>query len=103
MTEVMLDNMVQVELVDVASGLTLPMTQLKKPSADVMRDEVMAVSCCLESWVKEDRVKAKEKWESLVSSLVEYYEEMQVHVVGEVKGQLIVSVPELEEKLNNMA
>merc|ERR550519_891975 len=94
----MMDNMVQVELVDVASGLTLPMTQLKKPSADVMRDEVMAVSCCLESWVKEDRVIIKEKWESRVTSLVEYYQDMEVNVVGKVQDQLIVSVPELEEK-----
>ena len=101
--QMMSDNMVQVELVDVASCSTLHITQLKKPSAEVMKGDVMAVSCCLESWVKEDRVMAKEKWESLASSLVEYYEEMQVHVVGEVQGQLIVSVPELEEKLKIMA
>jgi len=103
--QIMSDNMVQVELVDVASCSTLHITQLKKPSAEVMKGEVMAVSCCLESWVKEDRdrVMAKEKWESKVSSMVEYYEEMQVHVVGEVKGQLIVRVPELEEKLKNIA
>merc|ERR1719233_2874547 len=101
--QMMSNNMVQVELVDVASCSTLHITQLKKPSAEVMKGDVMAVSCCLESWVKEDRVMAKEKWESLASSLVEYYEEMQVHVVGEVQGQLIVSVPELEEKLKIMA
>merc|ERR1719153_1607824 len=104
-TQIMLDNRVEVELVDVASCSTLHLSQLKKPSADVMKGEVMAVSCCLESWVKDDRVKVKEKWESRASSLVKYYvyEEMQVTVLGEVQGQLIVSMRMLEEMFKKFA
>ena len=102
-TQMLPNNMVQVELVDVADCSTLHVTKLKKASADVMKGEVMAVSCCFESWVNEDRVMAKEKWKSSGGSLVEHYEEMQVDVVGEVQGQLIVRAPELEEKLKKLA
>merc|ERR1719347_905895 len=97
-TEVMSESKVQVELVDVASCSTLHLSQSRKPSSDIMKEEMMAVSCCLESWVNEDRLMAKEQWGSKVSTMVEFYEEIQVDVVGDAQGQLIIRMPELEKK-----
>eukprot|EP00092_Neocalanus_flemingeri_P017001 GFUD01018388.1.p1 GENE.GFUD01018388.1~~GFUD01018388.1.p1 ORF type:complete len:535 (-),score=202.29 GFUD01018388.1:42-1646(-) len=99
-TQVMADNMVQVELVDLASTAILSKTQLRKASSDVMKEEVVAVSCCLDTWVEKDRKMAIEKWGDKMAGMVEQYSEVQVEVVGQVDGgQLRVKIPELENKM----
>ena len=97
--KVMSDNMVQVELVDLASQSTLLKNQLRQASPDIMKDDVMAVSCCLDSWVGEDREVAKEKWGHKMSSLVDDYDELEVEVVGQEGGQCRVNIPVFEKKL----
>jgi len=98
-TKVMPDCMVQVELVDLASLSTLPIGQLRMTTLEVMKDELTAVSCCLDSWVGEDRKMAIEKWGFKVASLVEDYDELQVEVVSQVDEQFTVKIPDLEKKL----
>jgi len=100
-TKVIHDDMVQVELVDLASSSSLHLSQLRKPTVEAMKDQVMAVSCCLESWVKEDMEVAKEKWEFKIPNMVEFFEEIQVDVVGEADGHNIVRMQELEKKLKS--
>jgi hypothetical protein len=46
-TQVMVDNMVQLELVDLANISTL--TQLRKISLEVLNDDT---PCCLDTWVQ---------------------------------------------------
>ena len=47
MTNVMGDNMVEVELVDIATKSKLVMDQLRQASPDILKEEVMDVFCCL--------------------------------------------------------
>ena len=98
-SKLMSDNLVQVELVDFASQSTLPLNQLRKALPEVMKDDVIAVFCCLDSWVGKDREMAKEKWGLKMSSLVDEYDELEVEVVGQEGGQFKVKIPKLEAKL----
>eukprot|EP00092_Neocalanus_flemingeri_P085489 GFUD01107586.1.p1 GENE.GFUD01107586.1~~GFUD01107586.1.p1 ORF type:complete len:327 (-),score=119.72 GFUD01107586.1:76-969(-) len=99
--KVMGDNMVQVELVDLASTATLSMAHLRIASPDVMKEVVVAVSCCLDTWVKEDKKVAVEKWGDKMAGMVEEFSEVQVEVVGQLEaGQYRIKFPELEKKMN---
>ena len=71
------DNMVEVELVDIATKSKLVMDQLRQASPDILKEEVMDVFCCLDCWVQEDRKVAKEKWEHKMSSLLDEYDELE--------------------------
>merc|ERR1719427_223810 len=99
-TKVMGDDMVQVDLVDLASTANLHKTKLQQVTAEVMKGAVVAVSCCLDTWVGEEKKIAIEKWGDKMAAMVEQYEEMQVEVVGLVEGgQFRVRIPDLEKKL----
>merc|ERR1719427_964434 len=99
-TMVMADDMVQVELIDLASTATLHKTNIRQVSPDVMVEAVAAVSCCLDTWVGEEKKIAVEKWGDKMAGLVEQYEEMQVGVIGPMEGgQFRVTIPDLEKKL----
>ena len=57
----------------------------------------MAVSCCLDSWVKEDKAVAVLKWGGKMESILEQYSEVEV-VVGEMVGnQVRVKAPAVEQ------
>eukprot|EP00092_Neocalanus_flemingeri_P017770 GFUD01019227.1.p1 GENE.GFUD01019227.1~~GFUD01019227.1.p1 ORF type:complete len:1003 (+),score=360.29 GFUD01019227.1:61-3069(+) len=99
--QVMPDNMVQVELVDLASTATLSLSHLRKATPEVMKEKIVAVSCCLDTWVEEDRKVAIEKWGAKMTGMVEQHSELQVEVVGQLEGaQFRVKIPELEKKMN---
>jgi len=99
-TMVMADDMVQVELIDLASTATLATTNIRHVSPDVMVEAVVAVPCCLDTWVGEEKKVAVEKWGDKMAGLVEQYEEIQVGVIGPMEGgQFRVTIPDLEKKL----
>ena len=81
------------ELVDLASICTLPMSQLSKISKEVKKGDVVAVSCCMDTWVGEDRKMTMVKWGDKIAGMVEEYGEMQVEVVGQEGVQFIVKIP----------
>ena len=88
----------KVELVDLAIVTTLPMNKLRLANTVVMKDPVVAVSCCLKSWVGEDKKKAVEKWGEKMGSMSEQYSEIYVEVVEVLSSQVIVKIPMLEQK-----
>jgi len=92
-------DVVQVKLVDFGSLSVLPLSQLREPTPDMMKEEVLAVSCCLESWVgtDQDREDLKEVWESKMNDIVECFDELEVEIVEKVEEQLTMKAPKLEE------
>ena len=102
-TEVMAGEMVNVELVDLASTFTTLKENLRKISPELMKQTVVAVSCCLDSWVGEDKKIAMDKWGKKMAEMVEQYSEVQVEVVGQLEnGQFKVKFSELEKKLKEV-
>ena len=61
---------VKVNLVDLAITTTLPRDKLRSASSRVVTDPVVAVSCCLESWVGEDKTEAVDKWGDKMEGLL---------------------------------
>ena len=62
----------------------------------------MAVSCCLDSWVKEDQKMALDKWGDKMEGILEQYSEVDVKVVNMMETQAKVKIPTLEQKLGKM-
>merc|ERR1719158_779272 len=97
--KVLNDNEFEVELVDLAMVTTVRKDHLRTVDASVLKDSVVAVSCCLDSWANEDRKFALEKWGDKMGSLLEQYTEVEVEVTGMLGNQVKVKVPSLEQKL----
>merc|ERR1719154_128571 len=94
------DYMVKVELVDLASFITTKKDSLRNISPELMKQPVVALSCCLDSWVGEDETIAIEKWGTRMVNMMEQYSEVEVEVVGQMEsGKYRVTLPELEKKL----
>ena len=64
-----------------------------------MKEPMVAVSCCLDTWVEEDRKLALEKWGDKMEGLLEQYTEVDVEVVDLMDSQAKVRIPILEQKL----
>ena len=60
---------VKVELVDLALATIVHKDNLRVVNASVLKDPVVAVSCCLDSWVQEDKTVAVEKWGDKMESI----------------------------------
>ena len=67
-----------------------------------MKEPVVAVSCCLDSWVKEDQKMALDKWGDKMEGILEQYSEVDVKVVNMMETQAKVKIPTLEQKLGKM-
>ena len=89
----------KVKLVDLAIIATVPMDKLRSAKAALMKEPVVAVSCCLDSWVKEDQKIALDKWGDKMEGLLEQYTEVDVEVVDLMDSQAKVRIPILEQKL----
>ena len=62
---------VKVELVDLALATIVHKDNLRVVNASVLKDPVVAVSCCLDSWVQEDKtVAVEDKMESIWNSIL---------------------------------
>jgi len=92
------DN-VKLNLVDLAITTTLPRDKLRSATSVVVKEPVVAVSCCLDTWMGDDKKMALEKWGDKMEGMLEQYGEVQVEVMGTLQGQAKVKIPQLEQKL----
>jgi len=93
------ESAVKVKLVDLAIMATVSKDKLRVTKVALMKEPVVAVSCCLDAWVKEDRKMAVEKWGDKMEGLLEQYTEVDVEVVDLMDTQAKVRIPTLEQKL----
>ena len=93
------ESAVKVKLVDLAIMATVSKDKLRVTKVALMKEPVVAVSCCLDAWVKEDRKMAVEKWGDKMEGLLEQYTEVDVEVVDLMDTQAKVKIPTLEQKL----
>jgi len=91
-------NTVKVKLLDLASITTLAKDKLRMASPGHMKHPVVAVSCCLSSWIGEDMKVALENWGSKMDEMVEQYSEVEADVVEIVEDKVIVKIHQLEQK-----
>ena len=91
---------VRVELVDLALVTKVHKNNLRAVNASVLKDPVVAVSCCLDSWAQQDRKIAQEKWGEKMESILEQYSEIEVEVVEMVGSQVRVKAPPVEQKFS---
>ena len=93
------ENAVEVILVDLAIMATVSKDKLRVAEEALMKEPVVAVSCCLDTWVEEDRKLALVKWGDKMEGLLEQYTEVDVEVVDLMDSQAKVRIPILEQKL----
>jgi len=94
------EDKVTVELVDIGSEATVGLANLKVGSSNITKDAVNAVSCCLDSWIGEDKTLAAKNWGCKMGEIVEPYSEMEIEVVEQCdNGQFRIRVPGIEKKL----
>jgi len=91
---------VRVDLVDLALVTKVHKNNLRAVNASVLKDPVVAVSCCLDSWAQQDRKIAQEKWGEKMESILEQYSEIEVEVVEMVGSQVRVKAPPVEQKFS---
>merc|ERR1719369_1262713 len=91
---------VMVELVDLALVTKVNKENIRAVNASVLKDPVVAVTCCLDSWAEEDKKVALEKWGDKMESILEQYSEIEVEVVGLVGNQVRVKAPSVEQKFS---
>ena len=92
-------DFVEVKLVDLAIMATVSKDKLRVAKVALMKEPVVAVSCCLDTWVNEDRKMALEKWGDKMEGILEQYSEVDVEVVNMMETQAKVKIPKLEQKL----
>jgi len=92
---------VKVELVDLALVTEVHKDNLRTVNTSVLKDPVVAVSCCLDSWAEEDKKVAREKWGSKMGSILEQYTEVDVEVIEMVENQVRVKAPKVEQKFRS--
>jgi len=92
---------VKVELVDLALITKVHKDNLRTVNTSVLKDPVVAVSCCLDSWAEEDKKVAREKWGSKMGSILEQYTEVDVEVIEMVGNQVMVKAPDVEQKFRS--
>jgi hypothetical protein len=90
---------VKVKLVDLAIMATVPRDKLRSAQASLLKEPVVAVSCCLDSWMKEDQKMALDKWGDKMEGILEQYSEVDVEVVNMTETQAQVKIPTFEQKL----
>ena len=78
---------------------TVSKDKLRSAKVALMKEPVVAVSCCLDTWVDEDRKLALEKWGDKMEGILEQYSEVDVEVVNMMESQAKVKIPKIEEKL----
>jgi len=96
--EVVNVNSVKVKLLDLASITVLSKDKLRTASPGHMKPPVVAVSCCLASWLGEDMKVAMESWGSKMGEMVEQYSEVEADVVELMEDKVIVKIHQLEQK-----
>jgi len=98
-TEVIDGASVGVTLVDIAEDTTVSVEKLRVCKADVLEYTILGVICCLESWAQEDSKAVTDKWSSEMPKLIERFSELDVDVIKEYDGKMIVKIPSLESKM----
>jgi len=89
---------VKVELIDLATEKELAKSELKKAEAAVFKLPMLAVKCCLESWLDKDDKEVKAAGEH-IQTLLDVYDKVKVNV-KEASGDVTkVAIPGIEEKL----
>jgi len=87
-------------LVDVAISTSKKLDQLRQCNSDILKERVLGVTCCLESWKDEDAEAVKLKWgPEELAKLVDPYSVLDVDVVKEQEGKWLVKIPLLDDKL----
>ena len=87
-------------LVDVAISTTKKVDQLRQCSSDILKERILGVTCCLESWNDKIAETFKDKWgPEELAKIVEPYSVIDVDVVKEHGGVWLVKIPLLDEKI----
>ena len=59
---------------------------------------MVAVPCCLDSWVGKDMNTARGEWGDKMDELVEQYGEVKVEAIKKLGEQIVVKIPQLDGK-----
>ena len=96
--ELMKDGNIKVEMIDLANEKDVSMAQLKKADATLFKLPMLAVKCCLDSWVNKDAKETVAAAEHL-KSLMDVYDKVTVNVKESTGDITKVTIPSIEEKL----
>ena len=98
-TKIKEDNVVKCDLFDFAMVKDISMSELRKANASMCQYPVLAVKCCLESWVGKDEKEAQAEFGDIMKKLMMEYGEIEAEVLEKCDNYMKVKIESVESKL----
>ena len=84
---------------DFAMVKTVPNSDLRRVSATICNSPVLAVKCCLQSWVGKDEMEAQLEYGAKIKKLMEEYGNVEVEVLEKCDKFMKIKIESVENKL----
>ena len=84
---------------DFAMIKTVPNSDLRRASATICNSPVLAVKCCLQSWVGKDEMEAQLEYGAKIKKLMEEYGNVEVEVLEICDKFMKIKIESVENKL----